>query len=289
MNAVLMVALVVAFSETAAVAQDSKPALSGQAEPATRGRPLRVANLSPLLEALDANHDGVIDAEEVANASEALAALDKNGDRQLTPDEYQAGVRRAPSSGRRPPWPVNPNKSPPVPEGGLGNFGFVDQHLLRGAQPSAIGIQTLRALGVTTILDLTLPDRNGQAEKAEAERNGLAYTNMPMDSVVRPTTEQVASILSTITNATGRVFIHCQAGKDRTGTIVACYRILEAHWTSEQALREADQFRMAAYATWLREFVKDFGASQNALDDSAPEKDSSVDDAILNGRAHGDR
>jgi tyrosine-protein phosphatase SIW14 len=295
MNAVLMVAFVVVFSETAAVAQDSKPASSGQAEPATRGRPLPVANLSPLLEALDSNHDGVIDAEEVANASEALAALDKNSDGQLTPDEYQAAVRRAPSSGRRPPWPVNPNtpRLPPVPGGGLGNFGFVDEHLLRGAQPSTVGIQTLRALGVTTILDLTLPDRNGQAEKAEAERNGLVYTNMPMDSVVRPTTEQVASILSTISNATGRVFIHCQAGKDRTGTIVACYRILEAHWTSEQALREADQFRMAANATWLREFVKDFGASQDALDDSAPEKDSSVDDAILNRlmqrRAHEDR
>jgi hypothetical protein len=182
-----MVAFVVVFSETAAVAQDSKPASSGQAEPATRGRALPVANLSPLLEALDSNHDGVIDAEEVANASEALAALDKNSDGQLTPDEYQAAVRRAPSSGRRPPWPVNPNtpRLPPVPGGGLGNFGFVDEHLLRGAQPSTVGIQTLRALGVTTILDLTLPDRNGQAEKAEAERNRLVYTNMPMDSVVR--------------------------------------------------------------------------------------------------------
>jgi hypothetical protein len=38
--------------------------------------------------ALDANHDGVIDANEIANAPAALKSLDKNGDGKLTPDEY---------------------------------------------------------------------------------------------------------------------------------------------------------------------------------------------------------
>ncbi len=41
----------------------------------------------PLLVALDLNHDGVIDAEEIAKASESLKKLDKNGDGKLTPDE----------------------------------------------------------------------------------------------------------------------------------------------------------------------------------------------------------
>jgi len=41
-----------------------------------------------VIRALDANHDGVIDADEIANASAALKALDKNGDGKLTPDEF---------------------------------------------------------------------------------------------------------------------------------------------------------------------------------------------------------
>src|SRR5450432_968624 len=41
-----------------------------------------------IIAALDANHDGVIDADEIANASAALKSLDKNGDGQLTPDEF---------------------------------------------------------------------------------------------------------------------------------------------------------------------------------------------------------
>jgi len=43
----------------------------------------------PLVAALDANGDGIIDAQEIANAPAALLKLDKNGDGQLTPDEYR--------------------------------------------------------------------------------------------------------------------------------------------------------------------------------------------------------
>ncbi|HTA94990.1 MAG TPA: EF-hand domain-containing protein [Verrucomicrobiae bacterium] len=42
---------------------------------------------SPIMLALDVNHDGVIDADEIANASAALKTLDKNGDGVLTRDE----------------------------------------------------------------------------------------------------------------------------------------------------------------------------------------------------------
>jgi len=64
---------------------------------------------SPIIESLDLNHDGVIDAEELAKASESLKKLDKNGDGKLTPDEY------------RPPRPGGPNG-----QGGPGGQGGPD-------------------------------------------------------------------------------------------------------------------------------------------------------------------
>src|SRR5580658_10463906 len=60
---------------------------NGGPPPGEQGRHHRPPPL-PLLLALDVNHDGVIDSNEIANASAELLTLDKNHDGQLTPDEY---------------------------------------------------------------------------------------------------------------------------------------------------------------------------------------------------------
>src|ERR1051326_9162468 len=52
-----------------------------------------------MIGALDANHDGVIDADEIANAVEALKKLDKNGDGKLTPDEFLGAPPGGPDVG----------------------------------------------------------------------------------------------------------------------------------------------------------------------------------------------
>ena len=65
----------------------------------------------PIIGALDANHDGVIDATEIANASAALQTLDKNGDGKLTIDELMPPP---------PPWGQGPDH-PPGPPPGDGN------------------------------------------------------------------------------------------------------------------------------------------------------------------------
>jgi hypothetical protein len=49
---------------------------------------------NPIIAALDANGDGVIDASEIANAPTALKKLDKNGDGKLTREELRPGGGR---------------------------------------------------------------------------------------------------------------------------------------------------------------------------------------------------
>jgi hypothetical protein len=69
--------------------------------------------IPPIIQALDANHDGVIDASEIANASAALKTLDKNGDGKLTRDEYLPPRPNGPNGdhrdGHRPPPPPDDN------------------------------------------------------------------------------------------------------------------------------------------------------------------------------------
>jgi Ca2+-binding EF-hand superfamily protein len=71
-----------------------------------------------LVAALDANHDGVIDATEIANAAGALKALDKNGDGQLTRDELRSPMPGGTNgfAGPRPGGPQGPGEHrPPMP------------------------------------------------------------------------------------------------------------------------------------------------------------------------------
>jgi len=62
-----------------------------------------------IVRALDVNHDGIIDSNEIANASAELLTLDKNGDGKLTWDEYM---------GKRP-----GRQGPPPEDGNDGDGG----------------------------------------------------------------------------------------------------------------------------------------------------------------------
>src|SRR5450432_2854274 len=106
--------LALGASAFVASAQDNSnpPGSDGSNRPHPNGhRPTPPA----IIAALDANHDGVIDADEIANASAALKSLDKNGDGQLTPDEFM-GPRPAhrgnDSSGQNPPDGMPPEPPP---------------------------------------------------------------------------------------------------------------------------------------------------------------------------------
>jgi hypothetical protein len=87
------------------------PGAPTNAPPAGRHHP----PLPPIVAALDANHDGIIDATEIANASQALKTLDKNGDGQLTRDELRPPP---PPPGEGPEGAGGPPDGPPPGEAG---------------------------------------------------------------------------------------------------------------------------------------------------------------------------
>jgi hypothetical protein len=82
MKKIIISTLALSVGAILVTAQDSTQPGPGPRPPG--GRPG-----GPLIEALDANKDGVIDASEINNASAALRALDKNGDGQLTIEELR--------------------------------------------------------------------------------------------------------------------------------------------------------------------------------------------------------
>jgi protein tyrosine/serine phosphatase len=143
-------------------------------------------------------------------------------------------------------------------QAGILNFGKINDNLYRGAQPDAPGIQSLKRLGVKTIINLRKTNDVSKAEEAAARTNGITFISVPMNGLGRPTAETVRQVLQIIDSTPSPVFIHCEHGCDRTGTIIACYRIMHDQWPSEAALVEAERYGMSSLERGMKRFVRDF-------------------------------
>lgn len=151
----------------------------------------------------------------------------------------------------------------------LPRFQQVSEKLFRGGQPRETGIGKLRELGITTVINLRGASDRTRAEDSEVRALGLNYFNVPLPNWGRPQHSRVARILDLI-NApeNGQVFIHCKDGVDRTGMIVAIYRMKHDGWSANQALAEAERAGMKRSQLWMRDYAEDYGES---LDKHGPE------------------
>src|SRR5215510_8196215 len=145
---------------------------------------------------------------------------------------------------------------PAVP--GIPNFQQVTETILRGGQPSPEAWPALAGLGVTTVVDLRRPDEHSIADEAKAvQAAGMKYVNVPMKGVVAPDEAQISRILSVL-HSGGKVFVHCKRGADRTGAVIAVYRIEHLCWEPKKALAEAKALGMSWTQFGLKGYVKDF-------------------------------
>ena len=161
-----------------------------------------------------------------------------------------------------------------IPPPAIPNFHQVNDRVFRGGQPPSQTWPDLAKLGVTLVVDLRREDEHSSVAEAQSvQAAGMRYINIPMKGVVAPGTEQVNKILGLL-NSQDRIFIHCKRGSDRTGAMIACYRIEHDHWDRKRALAEAKSFGMSWDQFGLKHYVMAFQPSANrvAFDFSSVEK-----------------
>ena len=142
----------------------------------------------------------------------------------------------------------------------LPNFQKVDDHVYRGGQPSDMGFQNLAHLGVKTVIDLRdIGEHSQAAEQKVVTDLGMRYVNIPMHGMSKPKDDQVAAVQAIFNDtASGPVFVHCKRGADRTGTVIAVYRISHDQWQNKKALGEAKSSGMSFFARAMQHYVMDY-------------------------------
>lgn len=132
----------------------------------------------------------------------------------------------------------------------LPNFFEVGDGVYRGGRPSDDGLLQLKNLGVNTVINLQGGDVNWKdpavakfmawwepgetpeniaREKAIVNELQMQFVAAPLNSISHVSAEEDAEIedvLRLLCSGQGRpIYIHCEHGQDRTGLVIALYRV----------------------------------------------------------------
>lgn len=142
------------------------------------------------------------------------------------------------------------------------NFSQVSEGIYRGGRPENFEqIKELHDLGIRTVIDLqggdvqspwigfvipyveageTLPEIN--TERAYVQMNGMDFISAPLNSLNSITyaeSKRIEEIMNIMNDpARQPVFVHCAHGADRTGLVVALYRMKYQRWSMTKAYQE---------------------------------------------------
>lgn len=145
----------------------------------------------------------------------------------------------------------NPKWARPIERPGLPNLHQVSDALYRGAQPEPQGFAELHELGVKTVVNL----RGFHSDRDEIRESGLPegaidYVHIRMHAWSAEDEDIVAFLKVMADEQNHPVFVHCQHGADRTGTMSAIYRIAFEGWSNEDALKEMLYGGFGFHSVW---------------------------------------
>ncbi|MHC4264510.1 MAG: fused DSP-PTPase phosphatase/NAD kinase-like protein [Planctomycetota bacterium] len=129
---------------------------------------------------------------------------------------------------------------------GLENFYRVSEDLYRGTQPTIEGMGELKRLGIKTIVNL----RSFHSDRDMMAGRDFFYEHIYMKAW-HPEDKEVLRFLDIATDKSKLpVFVHCQHGADRTGTMCAVYRIVVQGWNKEEAIEEMTKGGFGFHSIW---------------------------------------
>ena len=125
------------------------------------------------------------------------------------------------------------------------NFSLVAKGIYRGSYPTFRNFSFLRHLGLKSILFLC-PEDYSPTNKEFLAKNNIKLINVPMEGNKEPfkiIPQQLmdAAIKQLVDVRNHPIYVHCNKGKHRTGTVCGCLRKLQL-WTMTSVFDEYRRF-----------------------------------------------
>jgi hypothetical protein len=142
----------------------------------------------------------------------------------------------------------------------VSNFYKINSNLYRSAQPTEDGIAQLVdpkvGIKIKTIIDL----REFHGDTIGVAASKFRIERVPMNAgeedskVIDKDVVKVMKIISNQEN--GPFLIHCQHGSDRTGLMIAMYRIIYQRWTKDKAIDEMVNGGYGFHSMWYNNIIE---------------------------------
>lgn len=141
----------------------------------------------------------------------------------------------------------------------------VSPGLVRGSRiEDPKGYEKLKQQGIKALVDLTL---EGTKDLTDGKAAGLNVLNVKILDNDAPTIDQMKQFLDFVTKPENSpAYVHCEAGKGRTGVATACYRMAVEGWPPEKAIHEANAFgcKLPDQLAFLEKFGAELAAGHLA-------------------------
>jgi protein tyrosine/serine phosphatase len=126
----------------------------------------------------------------------------------------------------------------------------ISDELYRSEQPSRKGFKELESIGIKTILNL----RRSKFDDRKARDLDFDLKNIKLKAKLI-NEDDLINALKVIRDSKKPILIHCWHGSDRTGVLIAAYRIIFNNWSKSDAIEEFRRQEFNYHEKWYPNLI----------------------------------